>query len=160
MKKGSVLFPLAPVYKKKGIIFHQAKAVALYPEGRGDAASPQVEIEFTTPAEAGRKDFIPFDYLINATGPKLKFDATLGLGPDDGYSLSVCTAPTPTRPRRSSSRSSRPPAPAPAPAPWAVTPGKGKGAALANTGSDAMGLILAAGLLAGLGAVALRRRVG
>lgn len=51
-------------------------------------------------------------------------------------------------------------APAPAPAPGAVTPGKGKGAALANTGSDAMSLILAAGLLAGLGAVALRRRVG
>lgn len=49
---------------------------------------------------------------------------------------------------------------APAPAPGAVTPGKGKGAALANTGSDAMGLILAAGLLAGLGAVALRRRAG
>ena len=93
MKKESVLFPLAPVYKKKGIIFHQAKAVALYPEGRGDAANPQVEIEFTAPGEAGRKDFIPFDYLINATGPKLKFDATPGLGPDNGYSLSVCTAP-------------------------------------------------------------------
>ena len=35
---------------------------------------------------------IEYDYLINATGPRLTFDATPGLGPDGGgNSLSVCT---------------------------------------------------------------------
>ena len=32
----------------------------------------------------------PYDFLINATGPRLRFDKTPGLGPD-GHSLSVCT---------------------------------------------------------------------
>jgi hypothetical protein len=35
---------------------------------------------------------VEYDYLINATGPKLNFAATPGLGPDGGFSLSVCTA--------------------------------------------------------------------
>lgn len=92
MKKKEVLFPLAPIYQKKGIIFHQAKAVALHPEGRGTDSTPLVEIEYTGPKDKGRTDVIPYDYLINATGPKLDFSATPGLGPDGGHSLSVCTA--------------------------------------------------------------------
>lgn len=92
MDKSQVLFPLAPVYEKKGIDFHQAKAVALYPEGRGDDSAPLVEVEYTDPSKAGRTGFLSYDYLINATGPKLKFEATPGLGPDGGHSLSVCTA--------------------------------------------------------------------
>ena len=31
-----------------------------------------------------------YDFLINATGPALRFDKTEGLGPDCGHSLSVC----------------------------------------------------------------------
>ena len=31
-----------------------------------------------------------YDFLINATGPALRFDKTEGLGPDGGHSLSVC----------------------------------------------------------------------
>lgn len=92
MDKSEVLFPLAPIYEKKGIVFHQAKATALYPEGRGDDPTPLVEVEYTGPGDAGRTDLLPYDYLINATGPKLKFEATPGLGPDGGHSLSVCTA--------------------------------------------------------------------
>lgn len=34
---------------------------------------------------------MPYDFLINAKGPKLNFEAAEGLGPD-GASLSVCTA--------------------------------------------------------------------
>jgi sulfide:quinone oxidoreductase len=34
---------------------------------------------------------VEYDFLVNATGPKLNFAATPGLGPD-GYSYSVCTA--------------------------------------------------------------------
>ncbi len=92
MDKKEVLFPLEPLYRRRGIIYHQAKAVALYPEGTEDNPSPQVEIEYTSPARAGEIERLDFDYLINATGPKLKFEATPGLGPDAGNSLSVCTA--------------------------------------------------------------------
>lgn len=93
MDKSKVLFPLRPVYDKKGIIFHQAKAFEIYPEGRGEDETPVVKIEYTDPSKVGTTDFIAYDYLINATGPKLNFDATPGLGPDNGgNSLSVCTA--------------------------------------------------------------------
>jgi len=42
-------------------------------------------------AREGETERIEYDYLINATGPKLNFAATPGLGPD-GHTLSVCTA--------------------------------------------------------------------
>jgi hypothetical protein len=50
-----------------------------------------VTIEYTDAARAGETANIGFDYLINATGPKLNFGATPGLGPDEGYTTSVCT---------------------------------------------------------------------
>ena len=45
--------------------------------------------------DAGREDResgnrVPYDYLVNSTGPKLNFGATEGLGPGKN-SLSVCT---------------------------------------------------------------------
>lgn len=92
MDKSKVLFPLGPLYARKGITYHQAKAVALYPEGTADSSSPLVEIEYTSPEKAGEVERLAYDYLINATGPKLKFEATPGLGPDHGNSVSVCTA--------------------------------------------------------------------
>lgn len=91
MKKEQVVFELAPVYKKAGIGYEQAKALAIYPEGMGDSNQGYVEVEYTGEGRVGEKGKIPFDYLINATGPKLKFEATEGLGPG-GYSESVCTA--------------------------------------------------------------------
>ncbi len=45
----------------------------------------------TSPERAGEVERIRYDYLINATGPKLNFGATPGLGPE-GNSWSVCTA--------------------------------------------------------------------
>lgn len=92
MGKEKVLFPLAPLYKKKGIIYHQARAIALHPEGTPTSDTPMVEIEYTSKERQGEVELIAFDYLINATGPKLKFEATPGLGPDNGHSVSVCTA--------------------------------------------------------------------
>ncbi|MCI6585226.1 MAG: NAD(P)/FAD-dependent oxidoreductase [Mobiluncus sp.] len=92
MKKKEVVFPLAPLYKRKGVIFHQAAAKIIYPEGRGDDPKPQVEIEFTGGKNEGRRALVHYDYLINATGPLLNFKATPGLGPDAGNSYSVCTA--------------------------------------------------------------------
>jgi sulfide:quinone oxidoreductase len=90
MKK--VLFPLAPVYQRKGVDFRQAKATAIRPEGTANNPQPSVEITYTSPDRAGETEHLEYDYLINATGPKLNFGATPGLGPDGGHSLSVCTA--------------------------------------------------------------------
>ncbi len=92
MKPDQVVFPLAPVYRRKKIDFRQARAVELWPEGSADGGSPAVEIEYTLPARAGERERLEYDFLINATGPKLNFAATPGLGPDGGYSVSVCTA--------------------------------------------------------------------
>jgi len=92
MTTKQVTFPLAPVYRRKGIDFRQAKAVAVWPEGADGGARGAVEVEYTLAGRAGEVERIEYDYLINATGPKLNFAATPGLGPDGGHSLSVCTA--------------------------------------------------------------------
>ena len=92
MTKEQVVFPLAPVYAKKGIDFVQAKAVAIRPDGDADNPRGAVDVVHTGEARAGSTEQLRFDYLINATGPQLKFAATPGLGPDGGNSWSVCTA--------------------------------------------------------------------
>lgn len=91
MAKKDVVFPLAPVYARKGITFRQAKAVAIRPQGDVDDPRGAVDIVHTSPDRAGVEERVRYDYLINATGPQLRFEATEGLGPD-GHSLSVCTA--------------------------------------------------------------------
>jgi sulfide:quinone oxidoreductase len=91
MTTDDVVFPLAPIYAKKGIEFVQAKAVALWPEGDADDDQPAVEVEHTSPDMAGQTEKLRYDYVINATGPKLNFGATPGLGPDGGHTVSVCT---------------------------------------------------------------------
>ncbi len=90
MNQKQVTFDLGPVYKKKGITYIQAKAVSIHPEGNSDETNPFVTVEYTSEAKKGTQEKITYDYLINATGPKLKFEATEGLGPDKN-SLSVCT---------------------------------------------------------------------
>ena len=92
MTAEQVTFDLAPIYKKAGVEFLQAKAVSLHPEGGGDRARPFVRIEYTDEAKAGQTEDVDYDFLVNATGPKLNFDATPGLGPEKGYTVSVCTA--------------------------------------------------------------------
>ena len=91
MAKQDVVFPLAPVYARKGIDFRQAKAVALRPQGDTDDPRGAVDIVYTEPGRAGTEERLRYDYLVNATGPRLRFEATEGLGPE-GHSLSVCTA--------------------------------------------------------------------
>lgn len=90
MNVNDVLIPLNPVYEKQGIIFHQGKAIELYPEGKKDGQKSVVTYE-STGINKGQRVDIEYDFLINATGPKLNFAATPGLGPE-GYSLSVCTS--------------------------------------------------------------------
>lgn len=91
MKKDDVLIPLAPIYRRHEIEFRQARAVALFPEGEELDPRSSVEIEWTLENKRGEREKIAYDFLINATGPKLNFEATPGLGPG-GNSLSVCTA--------------------------------------------------------------------
>ncbi|MBF0281769.1 MAG: FAD-dependent oxidoreductase [Zetaproteobacteria bacterium] len=91
MTEEEVTFELPPLYKKEGIDFRQAKGVAIHPEGNAESKTPYVVIEYTEAAKAGMQESITYDYLINATGPKLNFAATQGLGPDNGFTVSVCT---------------------------------------------------------------------
>ncbi|HYN30741.1 MAG TPA: FAD/NAD(P)-binding oxidoreductase [Dermatophilaceae bacterium] len=91
MGKKDVVFPLEPVYRKKGIAFAQARAVALHPRGDTDSERAAVDVVYTGQGRAGETARLRYDYLVNATGPRLRFEATPGLGPD-GHSVSVCTA--------------------------------------------------------------------
>ena len=90
MSAEKVTFPLAPVYKKKGITFHQALAQEIHPEGDASINSGYVKVAYTDASRNGEVANIEYDFLVNATGPKLNFAATPGLGPD-GHTVSVCT---------------------------------------------------------------------
>jgi sulfide:quinone oxidoreductase len=95
MSKEEVTFDLAPVYAKAGITYKQAKAVSLNPEGNESSDKPFVTIEYTSADKAGESENIEYDYVINATGPKLNFGATPGLGEGSElgeHTVSVCTA--------------------------------------------------------------------
>jgi len=95
MTKEEVVFPLAPVYEKAGIDFKQAKAVSIHPDGNADSDTPYITIESTNADTAGQTEEVTYDYLINATGPKLNFGATPGLGEGTNlgeHTVSVCTA--------------------------------------------------------------------
>lgn len=91
MTARQVTFELGPVYRRKRIRFHQAKAVALHPEGNEESALPYVSIAYTGDDKKGQSGIVHYDYLINATGPKLNFEATEGLAPEAGQCNSVCT---------------------------------------------------------------------
>ncbi len=77
-------FPLAPVYKRKNVNFIHGKATAVHP----DDQFVKVERE-----DNGQQLQVPYDYLLIATGPKLNYEATEGLGPKYEYTQSICTAP-------------------------------------------------------------------
>ncbi len=90
MTKKQVTFDLAPVYEKAGITYKQAKAISIHPEGSDSEDKPFIKIEYTSAGKEGESEEVTYDYLINATGPKLNFGATPGLA--DGHTVSVCTA--------------------------------------------------------------------
>jgi sulfide:quinone oxidoreductase len=90
MTVDQVRFKLQKVYDKWGIDFKQAKALEIFPEGNSEYRSPYVNIEYTTEEKTGEQEIVQYDYLVNATGPKLKFEATPGLGPGEN-THSVCT---------------------------------------------------------------------
>lgn len=91
MTPKDVKFPLKPLYKKKGIDFKQAKVTSFYPEGNDEELKPHVKIEYVEEDKKEETELVSYDYLINATGPKLAFDMTEGLIPGTNKVYSVCT---------------------------------------------------------------------
>jgi len=90
MSIDQVRFKLKPVYDRWKIDFRQARATALFPEGDPTNGRPFVSIEYTDSERKGETTKIDYDYLVNATGPKLNFEATEGLGPGK-FTHSVCS---------------------------------------------------------------------
>lgn len=90
MSAEDVVVSLQPVYQNQGISFIQGKGVEICPEGDKSSPSPYVVYESTAQESLGKREQAKYDYLVNATGPKLNFEATPGLGPDN-YTFSVCT---------------------------------------------------------------------
>ena len=75
-KEGQICVDLPDLMKKYGIEFHSIGAKRLHPDDN--------KVELADGSE------VDYDYLIIATGPKLAFDEIPGLGPDGGYTQSVC----------------------------------------------------------------------
>ncbi len=73
---GDITFPLEPTYARKGISFVNEAATAIDP-GR-----------HVVTTDSGRE--LDYDRLLLATGPRLAFEKVPGLGPEDGYTSSVC----------------------------------------------------------------------
>jgi NADPH-dependent 2,4-dienoyl-CoA reductase/sulfur reductase-like enzyme len=71
-----VTFPLAPLYEKKGVEFVNEAAAG-------------VDIAAHTVSTSGGRT-IDYDKLLVATGPRLAFEKIAGLGPDGGFTQSVC----------------------------------------------------------------------
>jgi sulfide:quinone oxidoreductase len=78
------MFPLEPVYDRFGVRFVHGRAT----EVRVDERAVVVERD----GGAGTTT-VGYDHLIIATGPRLDFDGTEGLGPEGGFSQSICTGP-------------------------------------------------------------------
>jgi sulfide:quinone oxidoreductase len=91
MKSEDVFFPLEPLYKKKGIGYKQAKVVSFHPEGDLSESKPFVTVEYIYGEKSGIQEKVTYDFLINATGPKLAFELTEGLNPGTNKAYSVCT---------------------------------------------------------------------
>jgi sulfide:quinone oxidoreductase len=73
-ERAQISFPLAPVFKKKGVAFRHAAVTAIRPDQR--------RVDF----EGGSE---PYDYLVVATGPKNHYGAIPGLGPETGHTQSI-----------------------------------------------------------------------
>jgi len=73
-----VAFDLKPRLEAKGIRCLEARADLIDPKAK------------TVATDQGTLDY---DFLVLATGPKLEWDAIPGLGPQGGYTHSVCSLP-------------------------------------------------------------------
>lgn len=91
MKRDQVRFPLKPLYDRWGIEFVQAKVLNFFPEGSSGQERPYITAAYTVGDNQGEEVKVDYDFLINATGPKLNFGATEGLMPGQNKTVSVCS---------------------------------------------------------------------
>jgi sulfide:quinone oxidoreductase len=75
-------FDLKPVCDKLGINLVLGKVTEIHPDDN------HVVVEVND-----KPTQVDYDYLIIATGPKLDYQATPGLGPETGFTHSICTPP-------------------------------------------------------------------
>ncbi|WP_029520959.1 FAD-dependent oxidoreductase [Persephonella sp. IF05-L8] len=87
MSVDQVQFDLKPVYDKVGINLVHGVAKEVHPDEQ------YVVVELPN----GETKNVDYDYIIMATGPYLNFEGTPGLGPDKGYTQSICTPPHATK---------------------------------------------------------------
>ena len=78
MKPEKIIFSLQKVYDRRRINFVQGHVREIHPDDQF----------VTVGAKDGRLDY---DYLLVASGPKLTFEGTPGLGPHGGYTHSICS---------------------------------------------------------------------
>ncbi len=86
MNPEKTMFKLAPVYKRMKVNFIHGAATEVHPDK---------DEQYVLVDEAnGSTTKVEYDYLVIATGPKLNFAGTPGLGPDQGgFTYSVCSLP-------------------------------------------------------------------
>lgn len=81
MPEDEVHFELSTVYEKIGVRYIDGRATTI------DTGTQNVTV-----SQGDAPDVtVKYDYLINATGPYLNFEATPGLGPAHGTTRSVCS---------------------------------------------------------------------
>lgn len=78
-KPSDIQIGVRPHLAKKGIAFEDAGAAEVLP------AENRLRLR------DGRE--LAYDYLVITTGPRLAFDEVPGLGPEDGFTQSICTTP-------------------------------------------------------------------
>lgn len=61
MTRKDTVFPLAPLYKRKGIGFKQAKVVTFHPEGDTEENMPYVKVEYTAGDKKGEQEKVTYD---------------------------------------------------------------------------------------------------
>lgn len=81
MPPEKTIFSLGNVYKKFNIKFLHGKATDIHPDE---------QFILVTEEKTNLQKKLEYDYLLIATGPKLNFEGTKGLGPK-GYTNSICT---------------------------------------------------------------------
>jgi len=86
MNPEKTIFKLKPVYDRKNINFVHAAAKEIHPDA-GDQYVLGEEIG------SGNQVRLDYDYLVIAPGPLLNFAGTPGLGPDGGFTHSICSLP-------------------------------------------------------------------
>ena len=82
MKADKVHFQLAPVYRKLHVNFVHGSAKKVHPDE---------QFVVVQKANDAQQIKLAYDYLVIATGPKLNFEGTKNLGPQHGFTYSVCT---------------------------------------------------------------------